>query len=249
MTRTKKNKSKFLFNPNDPQKSFDVYIDKNPNDTISIKYSTTKDVKDTIQKLESLYKEGKYSHKRIWQVAMIMKVRLQAMKKHKERLYPNAKNVTKRYKIAEKYYESLKKRTIQNRKKGKTKKIRKKYRGGVNPDDSGRTDKEDISDDELDINNLSNISFDTFMSTDTPNSFLMALNPPTEDTDDSLMISNISDSSLMSQIPRAENPHAHYLEMEEELDLSSDDDEEPRRARLGGKRYKKSNKKTRKHKK
>jgi len=34
----KKNNSKtqktFLFNPNDPKKSFDVYIDKNPKDTI-----------------------------------------------------------------------------------------------------------------------------------------------------------------------------------------------------------------------
>jgi hypothetical protein len=250
MTRTKKNKSKFLFNPNDPQKSFDVYIDKNPNDTISIKYSTIKDVKDTIQKLERLYKEGKYSHKRIWQVAMIMKVRLQAIKKHKERLYPNAKNVTKRYKMAEKYYESLKKRTIQNRKKGKTKKIRKKYRGGVNPDDSGRTDKEDISDDELDINNLSNISFDTFMSTDTPNSFLVALNPPTEDTEDtedSLMLNNISDTSLISEGPRSENPHAHYLDMDYDPNLSSDDENE-NKSQSGGKRYKKKHRKTRKKK-
>ena len=31
------------------QKSFDVYIDKNPNDTIPIKYTTVKDVKDTIK--------------------------------------------------------------------------------------------------------------------------------------------------------------------------------------------------------
>ena len=29
---------KFLYNPNDPKKSFDVYIDKNPRDTIYIKY-------------------------------------------------------------------------------------------------------------------------------------------------------------------------------------------------------------------
>ena len=36
-----RNKRKFLFNPNDPKKSFDVYIDKNPNDTIPIKYRTT----------------------------------------------------------------------------------------------------------------------------------------------------------------------------------------------------------------
>ena len=42
-SRTKKNKTKkqFLSNPNNP-KSFDVYIDKNPNDTIPIKYTTVR---------------------------------------------------------------------------------------------------------------------------------------------------------------------------------------------------------------
>ncbi len=43
---------KFLYNPNDPKKSFDVYIDKNPRD---IKYKTVDDVKATIRKLEQLY--------------------------------------------------------------------------------------------------------------------------------------------------------------------------------------------------
>ena len=33
----------------------------------------------TIKKLERLYKTKKYPHKRIWQVGMIMKVRLEAM--------------------------------------------------------------------------------------------------------------------------------------------------------------------------
>ena len=47
---------KFLFNPNNPDKRFDVYIDKNPEDTIPIKYTTTDDVKDTIYRLEKLYK-------------------------------------------------------------------------------------------------------------------------------------------------------------------------------------------------
>ena len=41
-----------------------VYIDKDPSDTIPIKYTTVKDVKDTINKLERLYKQGKYPHKR-----------------------------------------------------------------------------------------------------------------------------------------------------------------------------------------
>ena len=38
--KSKKNKKEFFFNPNNPKKSYDVYIDKNPSDTISIKYKT-----------------------------------------------------------------------------------------------------------------------------------------------------------------------------------------------------------------
>ena len=109
--KTKKNKLQFLYNPNNPKKSFDVYINKNPSDTISIKYSTIQDVKDTIQKLEKLYKSNKYSHKRIWQVGMIMKVRLEAMKNHKKTLYPGAKNINKRFVLANKYFKFLGKRT------------------------------------------------------------------------------------------------------------------------------------------
>ena len=101
----------FLYNPDDPKRSFDVYIDKDPSDTIPIKYSTVKDVRDTIKKLEKLYKTKKYSHKRIWQVGMIMKVRLEAMLKHKKSLYPHAKNVKERYTLANKYFKFLGKRT------------------------------------------------------------------------------------------------------------------------------------------
>jgi len=99
----KKNKTKkqFLFNPNNPKKSFDVYIDKNPKDTIHIKYTTTQDVKKTIDKLERLYKNKKYTHKRIWQVGMIMKVRLEVLKDIKPQ----------QYKLAKKYFEFLGKRT------------------------------------------------------------------------------------------------------------------------------------------
>ena len=124
-TNFKKNKTikkqEFLYNPNNPLKSFDVYIDKNPNDTIPIKYSTPQDVKETIQKLERLYKTNKYSHKRIWQVGMIMKVRLEAMVKHQKDLYPNAKKVKQRYNLANKYFLFLRKRT-----KKKTDEERKK---------------------------------------------------------------------------------------------------------------------------
>ena len=104
-------KKRFLYNPDNPKLSFDVYIDKNPDDTINIKYTTIDDVKMTIKKLENLYKKGKYPHKRIWQVGMIMKVRLEAMLKHKKSLYPNAIHVKSRYDLANKYFKFLGERT------------------------------------------------------------------------------------------------------------------------------------------
>lgn len=117
----RKTKKRFLYNPNNPKKSFDVYIDKDPSDTIPIKYTTVKDVKKTIKKLERLFKNKKYSHKRIWQVGMIMKVRLEAMLKHKKTKYPNAKKVKERFNLANKYFKFLgkrsKKKTFQERKK------------------------------------------------------------------------------------------------------------------------------------
>ena len=96
-----KTKKQFLFNPNNPKKSFDVYIDKNPKDTIDIKYTTLDDVKHTIDKLEKLYKTKKYTHKRIWQVGMIMKVRLNVLKNKKP----------KQFSLANKYFHFLGKRT------------------------------------------------------------------------------------------------------------------------------------------
>lgn len=96
----------YFFNPNDPKKSYDVYIDKDPSDTIPIKYTTIQDVKDTIKKLEMLYKTYKYSHKRIWQVGMIMMVRLRALNK-------NTPNQTsqRRYDLAYRYFKFLGERT------------------------------------------------------------------------------------------------------------------------------------------
>jgi hypothetical protein len=88
---TRKKTSHFLYNPNDPSKAFDVYIDKNPNDTIPIRYKTVDDVKNTIVKLEKLYKSHKYPHKRIWQVGMIMKVRLEVLRHKKPAEYALAK--------------------------------------------------------------------------------------------------------------------------------------------------------------
>ena len=122
MVKTKK-KSRFLYHPNNPDKSFDVYINKNPKDTIPIKYTTVKDVEQTIKKLERLYKTKKYSHKRIWQVGMILKVRLEAMLKHKKTKYKNAKFVKERFQLANKYFNFLgsrtKKKTFKERKQMK----------------------------------------------------------------------------------------------------------------------------------
>jgi hypothetical protein len=95
-------KKQFLFHPENPDKSFDVYIDKNPKDTIHIKYTTLDDVKHTITTLEHLYKNRKYTHKRIWQVGMIMYVRLKVLK-HKK---------PKQYALAHKYFTFLGKRTV-----------------------------------------------------------------------------------------------------------------------------------------
>ena len=103
INKTNKNKTKkqFLYNPKNPKKSFDVYIDKDPKDTIHIKYTTMEDVKNTIDKLEKLYKNKKYTHKRIWQVGMILKVRLKVLQRTKP----------KQYALANKYFKFLGKRT------------------------------------------------------------------------------------------------------------------------------------------
>ena len=116
-TKKKKNKN-FLFNPNNPDKSFDVYIDKNPKDTIPIKYTTLDDVKKTIRKLERLYKTKKYPHKRIWQVGMILYVRLKVLKDKK----PHG------FKLSERYFNHLGKRSkIKNKDKKKEFQLRKQF--------------------------------------------------------------------------------------------------------------------------
>jgi len=106
-----KTRKRFLYNPNNPKKSFDVYIDKNPKDTIHIKYTTLEDVKNTINKLEKLYKNKKYTHKRIWQVGMIMKVRLEVLKNKKP----------EQYLLSKKYFDFLGKRTQQKDDTGRMK--------------------------------------------------------------------------------------------------------------------------------
>jgi aminopeptidase C len=99
--RRNKTQKRFLYNPNNPAKSFNVYIDKNSADTIPIKYTTLEDVETTIRKLEHLYITKRYSHKRIWQVGMILYVRLKVIKKLKP----------EQFALAQKYFKFLGHRT------------------------------------------------------------------------------------------------------------------------------------------
>ena len=80
--------------------SYDLYSDANPADTIRIKYKTLSDVKDTIKKLEKLYKNNKYPHARIVQVANVMTQRLRVIN-----------TLDPRYHLSKRYFEFLKKRT------------------------------------------------------------------------------------------------------------------------------------------
>ena len=107
----KKDKKEYLYNKNNPKKSRDVYSDDNPKDTIPIKYSTMEELEKTIQKLEKLFKSKKYTHKRIFQVGMIIKVRMEIIYRYRKTRFKKSKNVTKRYKLSLRYYNFLKKRT------------------------------------------------------------------------------------------------------------------------------------------
>ena len=79
---------------------YDLYSDANPKDTIRIKYKTIKDVEDTINKLERLYKQGKYPHSRISQVVNVMTQRLRVIDEK-----------DKRHKLSKRYFDFLKERT------------------------------------------------------------------------------------------------------------------------------------------
>ena len=104
--KKKKTKKQFFYNPRQPKLSYDIFNNNNSSDTIPIKYTTLEDVKNTIKNLEKLYKNKVYPHKRILQVAMIMKVRLQLLQKIKP----------EQYKLALNYFNFLKKRTTLNTK-------------------------------------------------------------------------------------------------------------------------------------
>ena len=92
-TKTKKKENLYF-------KNYDLYSDKNPKDTIRIKYKSLEDVKNTIKKLERLYKSNKYPHNRIVQVINVMTQRLRVI---------NSKD--NRYKLSLKYFNFLKNRT------------------------------------------------------------------------------------------------------------------------------------------
>tara|TARA_R100001591_G_C4340830_1_gene180592 strand:- start:802 stop:1128 length:327 start_codon:yes stop_codon:yes gene_type:complete len=93
MNKTKTKENTFF-------KNYDLYSDANPKDTIRIKYKTLKDVKDTINKLEKLFKTDKYPHNRISQVSNVMTQRLRVI---------NMKD--KRYLLSKRYFDFLKQRT------------------------------------------------------------------------------------------------------------------------------------------
>lgn len=90
-------------------RDYDLYSDANPKDTIRIKYATLEDVKNTINKLEKLYKTNRYPHKRISQVVNVMSQRLRVID-----------NKSNKFKLSLKYFNFLKERTkIKDEKKRK----------------------------------------------------------------------------------------------------------------------------------
>ena len=92
-------------------KKYDLYSDANPKDTVRIRYKTKKDVRDTIKKLERMYKKGRITHARNVQIVNVMTQRLRVIKKR------NPKIDKGRYKISKKYFERLKKRTKSKKRK------------------------------------------------------------------------------------------------------------------------------------
>lgn len=77
-----------------------LYTDENPKDTVGVKFATIQDVKNTIKKIERLFKTDKITHARASQIANLVEQRSRFMPgKEKE----NA--------LAKRYTEFLKQRT------------------------------------------------------------------------------------------------------------------------------------------
>lgn len=84
--------------------NYDLYSDANPKDTIRIKYKTLQEVKDTIKRLEKLYKSKKITHSRNVQIVNVMTQRLRVIVK-------NFDKGLDRFNLSKRYFEFLKKRT------------------------------------------------------------------------------------------------------------------------------------------
>ena len=85
-------------------KKYDLYSDANPKDTVQIKYTTMKDVRTTISKLEKIYKSGEKPHRRIVQIVNVMTQRLRVINDKTGK----GKN---RFDLSQRYFDFLKKRT------------------------------------------------------------------------------------------------------------------------------------------
>lgn len=85
-------------------KKYDLYSDANPKDTVKINYKTVKEVRDTVKKLEKLYKSGSKPHRRIVQITNVMTQRLRVITEK------TGKGMN-RYKISKRYFDFLKSRT------------------------------------------------------------------------------------------------------------------------------------------
>jgi len=77
-----------------------LYTDENPKDTVKIVFKNLQDTRDTIKKLERLYKSGARPHIRISQIANVLEQRLRFMK-----------GKTKEHALAKRYTQFLKQRT------------------------------------------------------------------------------------------------------------------------------------------
>lgn len=80
--------------------NYDLYSDANPKDTISIKYKTLSDVKNTIKKLEKLYNKDDITHSRNSQITNVMTQRLRVINPNDERTI-----------LSKRYFDFLKNRT------------------------------------------------------------------------------------------------------------------------------------------
>ena len=90
--------------------NYDIYSNPKPKDTVRIKYSTVRDIKFTINKLESLYERKLRPHARISKIANVLEQRMRVLKDKN----PNNSEIANRHALTKRYFEFLKLRTKQN---------------------------------------------------------------------------------------------------------------------------------------